>query len=46
MERLDKNLQVLPLWQRLGWFAGIWIGSVLMLLLVAWIIRWAVKIPV
>lgn len=46
METPDKNLQDAPLWQRLGWFGAIWAGSILALSLVAWIIRWAVKIPV
>lgn len=45
MEGPDNNLQGVPLWQRLGWFAAIWTGSILALSVVAWIIRWAVKIP-
>ena len=28
-----------PLWQRLGWMALIWLGSVVALGLVAWVIR-------
>ena len=28
-----------PLWQRLGWLAAIWVGSVAALGAVAWVIR-------
>ncbi|AZC33562.1 Cytochrome d ubiquinol oxidase subunit X [Pseudomonas chlororaphis subsp. aurantiaca] len=28
-----------PLWQRLGWLAGIWVGSVLALFIVASLMR-------
>ncbi len=45
MERLDNNLQNVPLWQRLVWFGAIWAVSILALSLVAWVIKWAVKIP-
>ncbi|MGF6590264.1 DUF2474 domain-containing protein [Pseudomonas sp. 2835] len=28
-----------PLWQRLGWLVAIWVGSVVSLALVAWLMR-------
>lgn len=28
-----------PLWRRLAWFVGIWVASVALLGLVAWLIR-------
>jgi hypothetical protein len=31
-----------PLWTRLGWFAALWLASVLALGLVAYAIKWAI----
>ena len=35
IEQAEKK----PLWQRLGWLAGIWVGSVLALFIVASLMR-------
>ncbi|MBB3861445.1 hypothetical protein GGQ88_002729 [Novosphingobium hassiacum] len=39
--RLDgaDQAEARPLWQRLGWMVAIWLGSVLTLGAVAWVIR-------
>ena len=36
--------QDIPLWQRLGWMAAIWLASVTVLDLVAYIIRFWLKV--
>ncbi len=34
-----KEADEQPLWKRLAWMAAIWLGSISVLTLVAWIIR-------
>ncbi len=45
--RLDgpERAEAKPLWQRLGWMAAIWLGSVLALGAVAMIIRFWLNSP-
>ena len=45
--RLDgaNRAEATPLWQRLGWMAAIWLGSVLTLGAVATVIRYWLNSP-
>ncbi|MFN3457916.1 MAG: DUF2474 domain-containing protein [Novosphingobium sp.] len=45
--RLDggDRAEATPLWQRLGWMAAIWLGSVLTLGAVAMVIRYWLNSP-
>jgi Protein of unknown function (DUF2474) len=46
MARGNEVTRPAPIWQRLGWFGGIWAVSVVALAIVAWVIKWAVKAPI
>ncbi len=45
MTEQSETARKAPLWQRLGWFGGIWVASILALSLVAGAIKWAIKVP-